>query len=49
MTPAQLHVKGEITNYQEGMSGGSGGLGFGPVNLGLSGSTAEINVVIYSS
>ncbi len=47
MTPAQLLVKGEITNYQEGTQGGGGGLGFGPLSLGLSSSTAEINVVIY--
>jgi len=47
MTPAQLLVKGEITAYQEGTQGGSGGLGFGPLSLGVNGSTAEINVIIY--
>lgn len=47
MTPAQLLIKGEITNYQDGTSNNSGGIGFGAFNVGVSGSTAEINVLIY--
>jgi curli biogenesis system outer membrane secretion channel CsgG len=47
MTPAQLLVKGEITNYQDGTQGGGGGFGFGGISLGMNDSTAEINVVVY--
>jgi curli biogenesis system outer membrane secretion channel CsgG len=47
MTPAQLLIKGEITHFQDGTQGGGGGIGFGGVRLGASGSVAEINAVIY--
>jgi hypothetical protein len=47
MTPAQLLVKGEITNFQDGTQGGGGGIGFGGIRVGASGKTAEINAVIY--
>ena len=46
MTPAQLLVKGVITNFQT-TSGQSGGLAFGGVRLGGGGGTAEINAEIY--
>jgi len=47
MTPAQILVKGEITNFTDGTSGGGGGIGIGGVHIGGSSSTAEINAVIY--
>jgi hypothetical protein len=47
MTPAQLLVKGEITNFTDGTEGGGGGFGFGGVRIGGKSSTAEINAVIY--
>lgn len=47
MTPAQLIVKGEITNFQDGTEGSSGNVGIGPLKLGSSSRTAEINAVIY--
>jgi hypothetical protein len=47
MTPAQLLVKGEITHFEDGTSGGGGGFGFGGVRLGIKTSTAEINAMIY--
>jgi curli biogenesis system outer membrane secretion channel CsgG len=47
MTPAQLLVKGEITGFQDGTQGGGGGIGFGGIRLGASGSQAEINALIY--
>ncbi len=47
MTPAQLLVKGEITNFQDGTQGGGGGIGFAGIRVGASGQTAEINAVIY--
>jgi curli biogenesis system outer membrane secretion channel CsgG len=47
LTPAQLLVKGEITNFQDGTEGGSGGVGFGGIRLGGGSRTAEINAVIY--
>ncbi len=47
MTPAQLLVKGEITGFQDGTSGGGGGIGIGGIHVGGSGSTAEINAMIY--
>ena len=47
MTPAQLLVKGNITQFADGTSGGGGGIGFGGVRLGLKGSIAEINAVMY--
>src|SRR4030042_1811803 len=46
MTPAQLLVKGEITHFDPGTSGGGGGVGFGGIRLGVSGGTAEINTVM---
>ncbi|HEY1847867.1 MAG TPA: CsgG/HfaB family protein [Opitutaceae bacterium] len=46
MTPAQLLVKGAITNFQA-TSGQHGGLGFGGIHVGGGGDTAEINVTIY--
>jgi len=51
MTPAQLLVKGDITNFQT-TGGSSGGVsvptpGFGGLRVGGSGDTAEINAVIY--
>jgi curli biogenesis system outer membrane secretion channel CsgG len=46
MTPAQLLIKGEITNFQT-TSGQHGGIGFGGFNVGMGGDTAEINAVIY--
>jgi curli biogenesis system outer membrane secretion channel CsgG len=46
MTPAQLLIKGEITNFQT-TSGHNGGVAFGGISLGGSGSEAEINAVIY--
>jgi curli biogenesis system outer membrane secretion channel CsgG len=46
MTPAQLLIKGEITNFQT-TSGGAGGFGFRGFNIGLGGDTAEINVIVY--
>ncbi|MEW5908201.1 MAG: CsgG/HfaB family protein [Thermodesulfobacteriota bacterium] len=47
MTPAQLLVKGEITHFDPGTSGGGGGVGFGGIRVGVSGGTAEINTVMY--
>ena len=47
MTPAQLLVKGEITGFQDGTSGGGGGIGFGGIHVGGGGSTSEINAMIY--
>jgi curli biogenesis system outer membrane secretion channel CsgG len=46
MTPAQLLIKGEITNFQT-TSGGGGGFGFGGISLHTGGDTAEINAVMY--
>ena len=46
MTPAQLLVKGVITNFQT-TSGQHGGIGFGGISIGGGGSTAEINAEIY--
>jgi curli biogenesis system outer membrane secretion channel CsgG len=46
MTPAQLLVKGEITNFQT-TSGSHQGIGFGGFNISGGGDTAEINAVIY--
>ena len=47
MTPAQLLVKGEITNFTDGTEGGNGGIGFGGIRVGGGSRTAEINAVIY--
>ncbi len=46
MTPAQLLVKGVITNFQT-TSGQHGGVAFGGVRLGGGGDSAEINAEIY--
>jgi curli biogenesis system outer membrane secretion channel CsgG len=46
MTPAQLLIKGDITNFQT-TSGQHGGVAFGGISLGGGGSEAEINAVIY--
>lgn len=51
MTPAQLLVKGDITNFQT-TGGSSGGVsvptpGFGGIRVGGGGDTAEINAVVY--
>jgi curli biogenesis system outer membrane secretion channel CsgG len=47
MTPAQLLVKGEITNFQDGTQGGGGGVGFAGIRIGGGTKTCEINAVIY--
>jgi curli biogenesis system outer membrane secretion channel CsgG len=47
MTPAQLLVKGNITHFEEGTSGGGGGIGVGGFRIGASGGTSEINAVVY--
>jgi curli biogenesis system outer membrane secretion channel CsgG len=47
MTPAQLLVKGEITHFEDGTSGGGGGIGFGGVRIGGGGKVSEVNAVIY--
>ncbi len=47
MTPAQLLVKGDITHFDEGTSGGGGGIGFGGIRIGAGGGTSEINAVMY--
>jgi curli biogenesis system outer membrane secretion channel CsgG len=47
LTPAQLLVKGEITNYQESTSGGDGGVSFGGFRVGGGMDKAEINLTIY--
>lgn len=46
MTPAQLLVRGSITNVQE-TSAKKGGLNFMGVTLGGSGGNAEINLTVY--
>lgn len=47
MTVAQLLVKGEITHFQDGTKSNGGNIGVAGLNLGLSGSTTEVNAVIY--
>jgi curli biogenesis system outer membrane secretion channel CsgG len=47
MTPAQLLVKGAITHFEEGTSGGGGGIGIGGIRIGASGGTSEVNAVVY--
>lgn len=47
MTPAQLLVKGNITHFEPGTSGGSGGFGIKGIRIGAKGGTAEINAVMY--
>jgi curli biogenesis system outer membrane secretion channel CsgG len=46
MTPAQLLIKGEITNFQT-TSGGNQGIGFGGFRVATGGDEAEINTVVY--
>lgn len=47
MTPAQLLIKGEITHFEDGTSGGGGGIGIGGFRIGASGGASEINTVMY--
>lgn len=47
MTPAQILIKGAITNVTNNTSGGFGGVAIGPVTLGGGGSTSEVNVTMY--
>jgi len=47
MTPAQILVKGAITNVTNNTSGGFGGVAIGPVVLGGGGSKSEVNVTMY--
>ena len=47
MTPAQILVKGAITNVTNNTSGGFGGVAIGPVTLGAGGSKSEVNVTMY--
>jgi hypothetical protein len=47
MTPAQILIKGAITNVTNNTSGGFGGISIGPVVVGGSGSKSEVNVTMY--
>ncbi|MBW1721241.1 MAG: hypothetical protein JRH13_02615 [Deltaproteobacteria bacterium] len=47
MTPAQLLVKGTITHFQDGTSGGGFGIGIKGFRIGAKGAKAEINVLVY--
>ena len=47
MTPAQILIKGAITNVTNNTSGGFGGVAIGPVVLGAGGSSSEVNVTMY--
>lgn len=47
LTPAQLLVKGEITNYQESTSGGDAGIAIKGFRVGGGTDRAEINLTIY--
>jgi curli biogenesis system outer membrane secretion channel CsgG len=47
LTPAQLLVKGEITHFQTGTEGGNAGVGIKGFRIGVGGSKAEINAVVY--
>jgi curli biogenesis system outer membrane secretion channel CsgG len=47
MTPAQLLVKGQITHFADGTSGGGMGIGIKGFRIGASGGKAEINAVVY--
>ena len=47
LSPAQLMIKGEITNFQESTSGGDGGVAFGGFRVGGGTDKAEINLTIY--
>ncbi len=47
MTPAQLIVKGAITAFDDGVSGGSGGVGYKGVRVGLKKGTSLISGTVY--
>lgn len=47
MTPAQLLVKGAITHFADGTSGGGGGIGIKGFRVGAKTSNAEINTIVY--
>jgi curli biogenesis system outer membrane secretion channel CsgG len=47
MTPAQLLIKGAITHFADGTSGGGVGVGFKGFRVGGSTSNSEINTVMY--
>ncbi len=47
MTPAQLLVKGVIAQFDEGTSGGKGGVSFGGVSLRGKGGTSLISGTVY--
>lgn len=47
MTPAQILIKGAITNVTNNTSGGFGGVSIGPVMLGGGNSKSEVNVTMY--
>ena len=47
MTPAQLIVKGAITAFDEGTSGGGGSAGYKGVRVGVKGGTSLISGVVY--
>lgn len=47
MTPAQLLVKGQITHFEDGTSGGGGGIGIKGFRIGAKTSNAEINTLVY--
>lgn len=47
LTPAQLLIKGEITNYQESTSGGDGGIAIKGFRVGGGMDKTEINLTIY--
>ena len=47
MTPAQLIIKGAITAFDEGTSGGGGGVGFKGVRVGGAKSTSLISGTVY--
>ncbi len=47
MTPAQLFIKGKITHFSDETAGGGGGIGIKRFRVGVKGSMAEINMVLY--
>lgn len=47
LTPAQILVRGAITQVQHDTSGGRGGVRVGGLRVGGSGSKSEINITIY--
>jgi len=48
MTPAQVILKGVISSFDEGTSGGSGGIGYRGVRLGGGKSTSSISGTVYA-